>query len=351
MKEKLERCEDFWERRPVKRPVVNFTAPKSGATPFKAPESLTQMWLDEEYIAAKFRHTLENTAYIGEALPNLFTNLGPGCLAACVGGNYGLSKHTIWFDHDPIIKDWEELPKIEFNEQSEMWQHLIRLQNKFAAEDLPFSVTDLGGIMDIVASLRGTEDLLYDLYDYPEEVKELAHRITDIWLMAYDLQIETVGKASPYYITWMNIPSKKPWYPLQCDFSYMISPDHFEEFVLPDLARQAAHMERSIYHLDGVGELPHLDMILDIPEITGIQWVAGDGQAPLWDEKWYPVYKKIQDKGKNLVLHKKAVSEDDLAGAERLIKTLDPTGVYLYTQFSSEDKAREMLENIERWSN
>ena len=92
-------------------------------------------------------------------------------------------------------------------------------------------------------------------------------------------------------------------------------------------------------------------MILDIPAITGIQWVAGDGQAPLWDEKWFPIYQKIQDKGKNLVLHKKALSETDVEGAERLIKTLDPTGVYLFTQFSSEDKAKEMLENIERWSN
>ncbi len=349
--QKMKIYEDFWERRPLKRPVLNLTAPKDPQMKYDVPASPEQRWLDEEFIVNHIRKWWGNTARFAEGVPNIFTNLGPGCLAACVGGNYGLSDHTVWFDRDPIIKDWEDLPDIELNYQSEMWQHLLRLQNKFAAEGLPFSITDLGGIMDIVASLRGTEELLYDLYDYPEEVKELSHRITEMWLEAFDQQVETVGKHVPYYSSWMNIPSSKPWYPLQCDFSYMISPDHFEEFVLEDLATLAKHMPRSIYHLDGVGELPHLDMILDIPEITGIQWVAGDGEAPLWDEKWFPVYKKIQDKGKNLVLNKGAVSERDVAGAERLIKTLDPTGVYMFAQFTCEDKAKQMLENIERWSN
>lgn len=341
--------EDFWEHRPLKRPILNLTAPKDPKLKYDKPESPEQQWLDEEFIVKHIRKWWGNTARFAEGVPNIFTNLGPGCLAACVGGNYGLSEHTVWFDRDPIIEDWENLPPIELNYNSEMWQHLERLQNRFAKEGLPFSITDLGGIMDIVASLRGTEDLLYDLYDYPDEIKALSKRITAMWLEAFDKQVETVEKSVPYYSNWMNIPSSKPWFPLQCDFSYMISPDHFEEFVLEDLITQAKHMPRSIYHLDGVGELPHLDMILDIPEITGIQWVAGDGEAPLWDEKWFPVYKKIQDKGKNLVLNKKAISEYDMAGAERLFKTLDPTGVYMFAEFTCEDKAKEMLENIERW--
>ena len=33
-------------------------------------------------------------------------------------------------------------------------------------------VNDIGGILDIVASLRGTQNLLYDLYDYPEELTD-----------------------------------------------------------------------------------------------------------------------------------------------------------------------------------
>ena len=151
------------------------------------------------------------------------------------------------------------------------------------------------------------------------------------------------------YNNWMNIPSSKPWYPLQCDFCYMISPKQFSEFVLDDLIDQVNYMPRSIYHLDGVGELPHIDMLLDIEGLTGIQWTSGAGNAELWDEKWFDLYRKIQDKKKNIVLLS-GINEHDEAGAERLIKSLDPTGVYISFGCSSEDKAKDMLEKISRWS-
>ena len=118
----------------------------------------------------------------------------------------------------------------------------------------------------------------------------------------------------------------------------------------PHIVEQVEYMPRSIYHLDGQGELPHLDMLLDIPGLTGIQWTPGDGQAPLWDEKWFPVYKKIQEKKKNLVLLG-GINQRDMAGMERLIKTLDPTGVYVSAWFSDPDTADSILEKIEKWSN
>ena len=41
----------------------------------------------------------------------------------------------------------------------------------------------------------------------------------------------------------MPIYSEKPYYPLQCDFSAMISPDMFEEFVLPELRYHLSYLE------------------------------------------------------------------------------------------------------------
>jgi len=346
----LARYEAFWNRENTDRCVLNFTAPKEGAAPFRKPKSLEEKWLDEDYVLDSFRHYRENTAFVAEAIPTLFTNLGPGCLSACIGGNYDLAEGTVWMDRRPIIDDWENLPSIEFDENSEMWQHLLRLQKKFMTDpSVYFTMTDLGGTMDILASLRSSENLLYDLYDDPEAVKELSARINRMWLKAYDQQVETVRKAGLPFDTWLKIPSAKPWFPLQCDFSYMISPEHFEEFVLPDVTEQARHIERPVWHLDGVGELAHLDMILDLPGLAGIQWAPGAGQAPEWDEKWFPVYRKIQDKKVNLILRRGA-SEKDPKGMEKLIKTIDPAGTYISAVFSCEEKAAEMAENIEKWS-
>lgn len=346
----LARYEAFWNRENTDRCVLNFTAPKANATPFRKPKNLEEKWLDEDYVLDHFRHYRENTAFVAEAIPTLFTNLGPGCLSACIGGNYDLAEGTVWLDRRPVIDDWEDLPNIEFDENSEMWQHLLRLQNKFTTDPgVIFTMTDLGGTLDILAALRSSENLLYDLYDDPEAVKALSAHINKMWLKAYDQQVETIRKAGLPFDTWLKIPSAKPWYPLQCDFSYMISPEHFEEFVLPDITEQARHMERPVWHLDGVGELAHLDMILDLPGLAGIQWAPGAGQAPEWDEKWFPIYRKIQDKKVNLILRRGA-SEKDVKGMEKLIKTVDPAGTYISAVFSCEEKALEMADNIARWS-
>jgi hypothetical protein len=85
-------------------------------------------------------------------------------------------------------------------------------------------------------------------------------------------------------------------YYLQSDISYMISPKMFERFVLPDLDMSCKYLEFPFYHLDGIGQIKHLDMLLSIPNLRGIQWVPGDGQPPA--EKWLPLLKKILDAGK-----------------------------------------------------
>ncbi|MBR2460139.1 MAG: hypothetical protein IKB34_02755 [Clostridia bacterium] len=346
----LAEYEKFWERTNTSRPIMDLAYPIEGATPYRAPISLEEQWLDENYNLAAHKHNLGVKGYMAEGIPCLFPNLGPGCLAACIGGSYVLAPDTVWFDRKPIVDDWENPPEIKFNEQSEMWQHLTRLQSKYASDpDISFSITDLGGIMDIVASLRSTEMLLYDLYDYSDEVKSFTAKVTEIWLKAFDLQLEAIRKAGLPYNNWMNIPSEKPWFPIQCDFSAMISPKQFEEFVLPGLVQQVNHMDRSIYHLDGPGELPHVDILLDIPGLTGIQWTSGAGEKPLYDKKWFDLYKKIQDKKKNLVLLG-GIHEGDMAGAERLIKSIDPTGVCMSVWASSRDKAEEIVEKVTRWS-
>lgn len=347
----LNEYEKFWERTNTERCVLNMSYRKEGAVAYRRPTSVEERWLDEEYVYNAFKHNVNNTGYIAEGVPMLFTNFGPGCLAACIGSKFGLTHKTVWFDQEPLITEWEDAPEIKLDTQSEMWQHVTRLQNKFASDpDVHYSITDIGGILDVVASLRSTEGLLYDLYDYPDEVKECTRAVTDAWFKMYDAQLEAVRKVDQPYNNWMNIPSSKPWYPLQCDFSYMISPQQFEEFVLPHLVEQAAYVDRPIYHLDGVGEIRHLDMLLDIPNLKGIQWVSGAGEAPLTDEKWFSLYRRIQDKKKNLILLH-GISENDMQGAERLIKSIDPAGVYISVKCSSKEKAEDMLEKITLWSN
>jgi hypothetical protein len=83
---------------------------------------------------------------------------------------------------------------------------------------------------------------------------------------------------------------------MQSDFAYMISPDMFERFVVPDLTACCKTLDHGFYHLDGKGQIVHLDHLLSIERLRGIQWIPGDGQPP--PDRWLPLLKRIRDGGK-----------------------------------------------------
>jgi 5-methyltetrahydrofolate--homocysteine methyltransferase len=181
--------------------------------------------------------------------------------------------------------------------------------------------TDLGGNLDVLASFRETELLLFDLIDHPEEVERLAGQITKLWLRYYDELDAIIRPTCRGTTCWTPLFSTGKTYMMQCDFSYMISPAMFERFVMPDLVACCEHLDHGFYHLDGKGEIPHLDLLLSIPRLRGIQWIPGDGQPP--PEEWLPLLKRIRDGGK---LCQVFVGPE---GARRIVKNLGGRGFLL----------------------
>ena len=82
--------EKFWERTNKDRPILNVTYLKEGATGFRAPESIEEKWLSEEYRYNAYKHNLNVIGYTAEGVPMTSSNIGPGCLAGCIGGKYQL---------------------------------------------------------------------------------------------------------------------------------------------------------------------------------------------------------------------------------------------------------------------
>ncbi len=119
----------------------------------------------------------------------------------------------------------------------------------------------------------------------------------------------------------------------------MIGPEMFDEFIKPELAASCRRLEHSFYHLDGVGELPHLDSILAIPELGGIQWVFGDGQPGV--VHWPEVYRKVLSAGKLLWLHATPAEFDRIVGevgtSEGILLAVNASGI------RSEGDAKDFL--------
>lgn len=305
---------------------------------------LERQWEDLEFRVQSEAKNIANTVYYGDGFPTVFTNFGPGSLAACIGGNYQLASSTIWFDRNPIITDWNSLPPIEFNPDSKMnllTEGLTRQLSETGKNCFYTSVADLGGTLDIIASLRGSQELLYDLYDYPEQMQELIGRIGPMWKESYRRLTDIIFRYYDGMTSWMPIWCQDRYAPLQCDFSAMLSPAMFEEFVLPDLTDLTEFLDKSIYHLDGPGELPHLDHLLGIPRLDAIQWVPGSGNYDVTDECWFEMYQKIQDAGKNLVLF-----TDEPEQIENLIKHISTKGLFIWAMNMTDEKLAQELVKI-----
>jgi hypothetical protein len=123
---------------------------------------------------------------------------------------------------------------------------------------------------------------------------------------------------------------------LQSDFSYMISPRMFQHFVLPSLTSWCDALDYAFYHLDGPGQVKHLDVLLSIPRLRGIQWVPGEGRPPA--HEWLPLLRRVRDAGKLCYVD---VTRE---GALQITRALGGKGfLFRITEFLEQQEAEDFL--------
>jgi hypothetical protein len=218
-------------------------------------------------------------------------------------------------------------------------KELTRAAARHARGKYLVSMTDLGGALDVLASLRTTEQLLEDCLTDPGKVLAAEIHLMGFWRACYRELTQIIAlEGQVGTAAWMGIWCPRRWYPSQCDFSAMLSPAMFEKLVIPSLKVQRDAVEHIIYHWDGPGQIPHLDLILQMEEIDGIQWVPGASAPPAHDERWLPLYRKIQKGGKRLVLNNSLFPQQ----APALLKKLDPAGLLISTGCGTEEEAEAL---------
>jgi 5-methyltetrahydrofolate--homocysteine methyltransferase len=213
-------------------------------------------------------------------------------------------------------------------------------------------VTDIGGQLDVLFSLRG-EELLMDLMDYPDEIKALQYHLDTAWI-DYFWHLEKMTRAANCgFTTWMPIVSDKPYYSIQCDFSVMISPAMFEEFVLPPLQRISKEVGCTIYHLDGPEEIKHLDMLLTIENLHAIQWTPvpraqPDGSSKFFfnDEMSLGVYRRAKAAGKKV-----AIFHVDSDQVQSIYEAVGTDGVFILSNCKTRKEADDLVDAAKhrRW--
>jgi len=270
---------------------------------------LTAWWMDPKLVVPRTEETLAARVHYGDMLPLSFVNLGPGALAAFMGCRSIPQATTIW--QEELIHDWATAPELRLREDSFCWKaaQAITKESIAAAQGRWITTfTDIGGAMDITSYFRGPENLCADVVEHPDEVRRSEEAVLKAWFQVYDrlyawLKADCGGSSG-----WLGLWLDGRTYPLQCDFSCMISPAMFRDFALPILHRQAAGLDVAIYHLDGPGAIRHLDALCEIPNLNVIQWVPGAGHSHRVAD-WLDLYRRIQDHGRAIEFY---CAEEDL---------------------------------------
>lgn len=346
---RIEKAWTAWWAGELERPLVMIEelAPAAGVSvsdvfDMGVPASAIPLVRPAGELLDYYQPRLEARRYHGDAWPKWWPNFGPGIMAGFQGARVNASPDTTWFD--PVQKVAVQDLVLAFDPENAWWQRvreLTRLAVERWGDSVAVAHTDLGGNLDILASLLTTEQLLFDLCDHPEEVARLAGSITQLWLRYYDELYALIGPAGRGTTPWAAIWSPVRCYMLQSDFAYMISPRMFERFVLPDIAACCEKLDHAFYHLDGVGQIWHLDMLPSLERLRGIQWIPGDGQPP--PEAWLSLLQRIRDAGKLCQLY---VTPD---GALEIVRALGGRGfAFFLDRPMSRSEAESFLREIKR---
>jgi 5-methyltetrahydrofolate--homocysteine methyltransferase len=341
--ERVKECFDaYWRREIPGRPLVGITCPRQDARPpeFPVPDTVERRWTDIEYQCSRARWQMENTVYLGEALPVFTPNLGPDSFSAFLGAELRfLDEHTSWVR--PCVDDLAEYTPL-FDRSNKWWRHMCELVDAVceAAEGrFLVGVPDLHGGGDALAALRHSDRFALDLYDKPDHVKRVMPGLTAIYKEVFADYASRISRVQDGCTTWLRAYSRGTYTALQNDFSGLISPDMFVEFFLPEVRELSGYLDNSLYHLDGpiaLGNLPHL---LEIVELDGIQWVRGAGSKPM--SQWGDVCRQVLDAGK--CLHIECAPEE----LDHLLRTLPHEGLFVDTGCPNESEGRKLLRHVE----
>lgn len=326
---------------------------------YNMPEELMWKDMEDKYqnpqrIVDRYRFFCDTHAFLGESFPNLNVDFGPGSLAAYLGSEIGFKEDTVWFNK--CLDGWDGVPKLAFDPENKWFKkhiNLVKSCRELAGNDFYVDMPDLMENIDVLASLRGAQETLFDLLDEPEKVGERIQEVTDVYYDYYDrfydaIKDEEGGNAYTVFQIWGPGRTVK----LQCDFSAMMSPEDFRKYIQPSLKTQSENVDHVLYHLDGPQAIKHMDALMEIDGIDALQWTSGDagpdGTLPDWDV----IYDKAIAAGKSIwVKVYSGEFEDWIRNVDRLVKKYGSHSLFLLFPEMSMEQAVYLLDYAEKnWS-
>ena len=305
-------------------------------------ESAEDRWFDVEFQVQTFLDSLEGTQFLGETFPVFWPNLSALVYNLFLGQTADFDDVTAWAR--PCIEDLGSLPELRIERDGKSFKTIEALTSRaleHAEGQFMVGYTDMYAGIDCTAGLRGFEKMCLDLVMDPEGIRGLIERAYSEYPGVYDHFDQMLKEHEQLSVTWMNLPSFETFNVLACDFAVNISRDHFDEFCMPILRKEAGPFTHNVFHTDGAGVAKNIDSILTLPNLAGIQWVQGYGEGkPIM--QWMPLIEKIQAAGKSVIADLQLDELDEFMGK------VAPDGIMLWIPAEPEEQ-QDVLERVKKW--
>ena len=360
-----ERYEQWWKGENKDGPIMHVLAPNANASnatrvadrwvassgggdeavptesPHEANLSVAEHklnWTDSNRILDRNIAMFRDSHYCGDTFPRMYANLGPASLAAFLGAPLIFRADTVWYQElDQELEDTELT--MDPDQEWLQWSiNTVKKLKKWESGRYIAAMPELCEQLDVLAQLFGPQKFLMSMYECPDDVHRLLRQVQDAWLAAYDMHYEAQAREDgfccygPFALLGKGKVAK-----IQCDTSAMFSPAMFEEFALPYLDELTQKLDKTMYHLDGVEAVRHLDYVLSLEKLDALEWTPGATYPDGGDESWDFIYDKALDAGKRIYA---LVSPKHI---ERFVKRYGGAGVYIMTQATSPEMADSLV--------
>jgi hypothetical protein len=321
--------------------------PKDGRPHAEVPKpadarDLHQYWFDPQWRADHLHYRLSRTSFKADILPVANTHLGPGSLALMMGAEPEGGQDTIWIRESP----GKEM-MLRFDENHPGWilhRDLLKACEALANGNYLVGCPDLVEGLDILASIRGTTDVLMDMIMQPEDLEMQLQQVNRVYFEVFDRIYEIIREGDEMAFCYFSIWGPGKVSKLQSDISTMISEEDFRRFVQPFIREQCRKIDYTLYHLDGVGAQRHLGALLEIDELNAIQWTPGIGEPQGGNSCWYDLYRRILAGGKSIMANWVTLEE-----LEPLLDHVGNQGLHINVDFKSEKDIDAALKIVEKY--
>lgn len=307
------RLENWWNHGEQKYPCLKAIKQIPNQSPAPDTQDLHKWWTDVDFVIDRQMALIDNQNYLGAATPYHYVDIGASAMVGVLGAEMEyVNQSTIWAH--PKLTTTAQVLDVRLDRTNFFYRLIYEITRRSTAlaKDhhyvTPFA---LGGAADTIAGLYGSENLLIDMVQNQQSVVRAMAMITQIWIEVFNEISEIIAEGGNYGgIGWTGVWAPGTTFPIQEDFSYMISNEMFEKFCLPQIRDMADAMDYPMYHLDGKDAVRHVKSLLKVDNLKAIQWEPGAGSDNI--RQWYDLLKCILNSKRSVQICARAEEVDDL---------------------------------------